>query len=210
MQLRTPSIIFLSAYYCGDDPGRCCLCYWGYKDRNYKTISAAFLVTAALIVHVLLLCGRLKFPSSPKCDTLVCAACLSALLISSSFLAPSILLLHQVPELRADLSHLGSVREATAGQEVHRQPIGTPFSSRCQGERGRSCWQRWWWWCWGGRSLQSPILPEEERSNFWLCDWESLRPTHQPDWNQSCPVTSAPVREFITMLSQSVVYRKLD
>lgn len=190
------------------------LCYWGYKDRDYETISAAFLAPATVIVHILLLRVSLKFSPSPKCDTLICAPCPSALLISSSFFAPSILLLHQVPELRADLSHLGSVGEVTAGQEVHRQPIGTPFSSRCQGGKrsklltavvvvvvvvvG------------GGRSLQLPFLPEEERSNFRLRDWASLRSTDQPDWNQSCPVTSAPMREFITTLSQSVVYIKLD
>lgn len=51
---------------------------------------------------------------------------------------------------------------------------------------------------------------ERERSNLRPRDGASLRSTLQPDWNQSCPVPSAPAREFRTTLSQSVVYIKSD
>lgn len=78
----------------------------------------------------------------PKCDTLIFAARLSAPLISSSFLAPSIPLLHQVSGAASGpltpWQRRGSDGQAGLGREVHRQPAGTPFSSRCHGEGGQS------------------------------------------------------------------------
>lgn len=97
------------------------------------------LAPASVIVHVLLLLWvSLKFPLSPKCATLICAVCPSALLISSSFPASSILLLHQVPELRADLSHLGSVGGCDGGAgsapSAHQNALQQPLSG---GERSK-------------------------------------------------------------------------
>lgn len=68
-------------------------------------------------------------PIHTKCDTLVFAACPSAPLISSSFLAPSIPLLHQVPTLQPDLSHLGSHREVTAGRKCTVSQSGRPSAA---------------------------------------------------------------------------------
>lgn len=82
-------------------------------------------------------------PTITKCVMVIFAVCLSTPLISSSFLAPSIPLLHQVPTHQPDLSHLGSCPYADGRQEVHCQPIRTSFSGFCHRAReGQSCWQR--------------------------------------------------------------------
>lgn len=66
--------------------------------------------------------------STHKCDIFIFAARPSPPLISSSFLAPSIPLLHQA--LRAALAPLTPWQR----QEVQPQPIGTSFSSLCHSE----------------------------------------------------------------------------
>lgn len=199
------TISHLSAYYCGDDLGMYSLCVTeGIRTEILKLFQQFVLATAAVIVPVLLLDVSLKFPPSPKCDTLICTACPSVLLISSSFLAPSILLLHQVPEPRADLSHLGSHGEVTAGQEVHRQPIGTPFSSRCQGERGRSCWQQWWEGA--DHSNYYSYLKRSDQPSVCVTERHFDQHTNQTGIN----LVQLHRREFITTLSQSIVYIKLD
>lgn len=95
---------------------------------------------------LLLFFGSFCAPPTPptKSDTLIFAACPSPPLISSSFLAPSISRLHQVPERQLDLSHLGSEQTAlTAGRKCSVSQSGRPSAAAVAGAtEGQSCWQR--------------------------------------------------------------------
>lgn len=106
----------------------------------HEATDAASSELSITSLHLLSVHFRLNLPpprstSAHKCDTLVFAVRLSPSLISSSFLAPSIPLLHQTLHATARTSHTLAV---TAGRKCSVSQSGRPSAASVTSRERRS------------------------------------------------------------------------